>query len=346
MREPNTNSGFLSASALRWAVALATLAASASLVGCASDNYYCDNTGCYRCDGVGCRPVTPPTRPMCTGDWDCPNGICTNLGCSPRCSASSPCPEGWVCRTDGICATPTENPTPNPGSCTTNAMCPGGRVCINGTCQISTSPACTSSNDCSNGRVCVSGRCTEPSNTCQFNNDCGLGRVCVNSACRPVCPTGMCPAGQVCVMNGTLSFCSEGSGGQCTADTQCPTGNRCLNGSCLAQCTPGSATSACPTDFYCTDDGVCAIDTRPRAFCDATHACGAGSSCVSGVCRVPCTTAQQCAMVDVSYTRCATIPNQTAITATYCLTSNEAQPACRSQNDCGNAQSCIDGQCR
>ena len=28
--------------------------------GCASEDYFCDDTGCYSCDGLGCRLVDPP----------------------------------------------------------------------------------------------------------------------------------------------------------------------------------------------------------------------------------------------------------------------------------------------
>lgn len=346
-RSSSAVSGFSVSSMLRGVAGLASVLFVAALSGCASDNYYCDNTGCYRCDGVGCRPVQPPSRATCAGDWDCRTGqVCTSLGCATTCTMNANCPEGWQCL-NGLCATPSETPVRNPGSCTTNANCPGGRVCLNGTCQTSTQPTCTSNTDCTNGNVCVSGRCTPPSNTCQFNNQCGLGRVCVNSECRSVCASGNCPVGQQCVQNGTLSYCADGTTtGQCTADAMCPTGNRCFNGRCVTSCTPGGAMTMCPTDYYCTDDGVCGLDTRPRPFCDATHPCGAGSTCVSGVCRVPCSGAQQCAMVDVSYTRCSTIPNQTAVQGNFCLTEIEFRPTCSRQADCSQGQSCIDGACR
>ena len=60
--------------------------------GCGSgdERYYCDNTGCYSCDGYGCRNVNPPSNSPCTGNTSCPSGsVCTDTGCVQTCSADS-----------------------------------------------------------------------------------------------------------------------------------------------------------------------------------------------------------------------------------------------------------------
>ena len=48
-----------------WATlgALCVVALGAAVGGCAREDRYCDSTGCYYCDGVGCRLATPPSRP-------------------------------------------------------------------------------------------------------------------------------------------------------------------------------------------------------------------------------------------------------------------------------------------
>jgi hypothetical protein len=203
------------------------------------------------------------------------------------------------------------------------------------------------SSDCTMGDVCVNGQCVAPSNTCQFNDQCGTGRVCVNSQCRQQC--GMsgqapCPTGTQCLMSGGVSYCGDVTATGCVHDTDCGAGNVCVNGTCLQSCTPSGA-NTCGTGFYCADNGTCVVDTRPHPLCDAAHPCAAGSACVGGVCRIPCTTSMQCAMVDVTYRNCGMLPGQ-AGTQNYCLTDNEARPTCSLQSMCSAGQSCVDGQCR
>jgi hypothetical protein len=130
----------------------------------------------------------------------------------------------------------------------------------------------------------------------------------------------------------------------CVHDSDCGAGQVCLNSTCYQSCTPGS-TTVCAAGLYCSDNGVCIPDTRPHPFCDDTHPCAAGSACVGGVCRVPCSSNMQCQMTDVTYRNCGQLPGQTT-TQNYCLTDDEARPMCSRQSQCSMAQSCIDGQCR
>jgi Cys-rich repeat protein len=339
----------------RWAL-LAVLAVAligTALAGCAREDYYCDSTGCYFCDGLGCRPAQPPSRTPCDNGQTCAAGqVCTNLGCAIPCGADADCPRGWICRgtggdagaSRGFCASPTE-PVPMPPSCTSNAQCAAGNVCIDGTCRVSSTPACTNDTQCTSGQICVSGRCTPRENTCTFNNQCGAGRLCVNNECRVGCGGSVtCPTGQECVTTTSGSYCRDQTTAACMRDTDCGAGRRCLNATCYQACTPGATT--CGAELYCSNDGVCIPDTRPRPFCDATRPCQAGSECVGGVCRVPCTTSTQCQMVDVTYRNCGQIPNQSTNTRTYCLTDSEFRPVCQRQSECGMGQVCIDGLCR
>lgn len=342
------------------AAALAALAVGSSLVGCAQEDYYCTtsgtNQGCFSCDGVGCRPVTPPSRTTCRRDSECTSGqVCTSLGCVAGCTMDSQCARGWVCRTPsgattGYCVAPTETtPTPMPGpSCRTGADCASTEVCLGGICVASTMPGCTSDSQCTGGQLCVASRCTAPANTCQFDSQCGTGRACVNNQCRLRCGSGTnvtCPTGQQCTMAGSVSYCGDAPSSGCNADADCGAGRRCLNNACYQSCTPG-ATNACDANLYCSDDRVCVPDTRPRPFCDATRPCAAGSSCVSGVCRVPCSTNTQCQMTDVNFRNCGRIPYLPSETQSYCLTDGEAAPICMRQADCTMGRACIDSVCR
>jgi hypothetical protein len=150
-----------------------------------------------------------------------------------------------------------------------------------------------------------------------------------------------CGTGEQCV-NGVCRDRTDG----CTSDAMCGANQRCINGTCYQACMPGSATATCPSsDLYCSDDGACVPDTRPHPFCDATHPCGPGSSCIGGVCRVPCSTNDQCARVDVSYRNCGPIPYVPSA-GNFCLTDHESRPLCTHQSDCSAGQSCIDAICQ
>ncbi len=323
---------------------------SALLGGCAREDYYCDNSGCYYCDGVGCRNVNAPTRAPCRGDYQCAAGqACTTLGCATSCTADAECPRGTICAPPDatgqrLCRAPAEGPlTRAPGSCSTAADCATG-VCLNGICQASTTPRCNTDAECSGGNVCIEHVCTARTNTCQFSNQCGAGRVCVNSECRLACASVTCPTGQMCSAEG---YCVTTTTAACVLDSQCASGQHCFNGTCLQACTPSAGSTSCgSTELYCSDDGVCVPDTRPRPFCTSDAGCASGSSCVNGVCRLPCATDVECQRHDVTYRNCGHIPNQPTITPTYCLTDNETSPVCARQADCTAGRSCLDGQCR
>ncbi len=326
----------------------------AAAAGCSDDSYYCDANGCYFCDGVGCRPVSPPTRATCAGDYQCAtNQVCTSLGCSPTCLNDADCSQGWVCRgasgtNRGLCVAPTETtPTRNPGNCTDNSQCMGGAVCLDGTCarrtcdSATTSCACTDTSTCTSGQVCLAGRCTVPTDTCRFNSQCGAGRVCINQVCRASCgASNPCPTGQAC--DAASGACVDRPAGQCTRDSECGTGRRCLNSTCLNRC---ASAADCGAGTYCSDQGVCEADTRRRPTCSSTVACAAGSQCLDGVCRVPCTTANQCLMTAVEYRNCEAIA-YLGTTQRYCQTNSEVQSNCGAQRDCAAGQSCVDGTCR
>jgi len=172
------------------------LTASFVLSACGSEDYYCDDTGCFYCDGLGCRPVDAPTRPTCLGDYECAAGtVCTDAGCVAECSSNSDCPQGTTCR-DGACLNPRETaPIPTPGSCTATADCAAsGVICVDGMCVPDTACGeagcdCSTTGACSTGFSCISGECRVDADICHFNAECGAGRLCVDGACTLGCDT-------------------------------------------------------------------------------------------------------------------------------------------------------------
>ena len=56
---------------------------------CDDEDYFCDETGCYYCDGFGCRDAEH-TYPDCNFGYECGEGqICTDLGCVDECAGCS-----------------------------------------------------------------------------------------------------------------------------------------------------------------------------------------------------------------------------------------------------------------
>src|SRR4029077_9430481 len=120
---------------MRHAIAIAcgaVVGLSGLMEGCGPGDtrYYCDNTGCYNCDGYGCHPVSPPPNQQCTGQSQCAtNQICTTTGCESVCKADTDCPTGDVCK-NNVCVAPSSTTPPVKVVCTTNSDCPTGDECV------------------------------------------------------------------------------------------------------------------------------------------------------------------------------------------------------------------------
>lgn len=317
-------------------LALSALAVGGS--GCAQDSYYCDETGCFSCDGVGCRMIPPPERPICRGDFECTDSQhCTTLGCVDECSTSADCPQGTVC-TGGECIGPIEMPGTEVGACVRSQDCPDGLICRDGQCTYNYpflctdgECACDATHACAEGYACVDGLCRAQSSVCQFNHECGADRVCLNGTCTAQCASGTCPTGQTC-SNGTCVDVPPVTG-TCTDNSGCAATQVCVDSTCIDAC---MTDAECGTGRYCVS-GVCLVDDRPHPFCDGDDDCMPGHSCRGGVCRTPCTTNETCIAFDVQFGFCQD---------NLCVTSNEVTTDCHVQIDCSSGQNCLDGICR
>ena len=337
--------------------------ASLALIGCQQENRYCDDTGCFYCDGLGCRNVTPPGRAACTCDDQCVAGSdCTSLGCTTQCTADQAGTDlchslGWPRCSGGFCVANAETTVTNVSctcattmdctggricragicvsGCTSAAMCAADQVCLDGTCRTAVHHGCDATHACGAGQSCVDGTCRTDEETCQFNSECGPGRTCVNQRCSSACGLdNPCATGAVC----EAGFCREAlpPTGACVLNGDCGLGHVCLDTRCLPDC---RTDVDCAVGNYCDmAAGVCRYDDRldPNR-CGALRMCAAGSVCRNGSCRSPCTTNPECPRFDVQFNYCVDM---------VCATTNEATSDCATRQDCMASENCVDGICR
>lgn len=300
------------------------------LSGCVCENYYCDDDGCYVCDGIGCQEVEPPERPPCRGDFECGAGeLCTDLGCVAECMVDADCAEGYICRA-GMCVEPTEpDPTPTPGDCEVDGDCADGLVCEEGMCA--EPPPCSTDAECSGDFLCEDGTCVAPP-MCTVDTDCGDGSICVDGSCR-------------------VDDACGGTSCSCGSDMDCADGSSCVAGACIAEeetcqfnfecdggtCIDRQCIDSCVMDEECAEgqtceDGLCEDIPPVTGECESNSDCGDGQICRSTVCIDGCSTDAECGDGRI----CS--PDGT------CRTDTSPTPQCRNDSDC--RFSCIDGICR
>ncbi len=336
--------------------------------GTGDDRYYCDDSGCYSCDGYGCRGVQAPSTTPCTGTSNCAGGsICTVQGCAATCNQSSDCPKGTVC-TSNVCVAPGSTGTVK--ECTTAAECTGGNVCVGNKCVPApdagpdAAPQCTKGSDCTSAQACVQGKCqtcggangpcacsvtsdcnspnvcasgvcTPATDTCKYSSDCG-GGICIDGKCETACgPNNTCATGYTCIKGG----CEKNpTGSTCTKSTDCtsPTTPYCVGGQCVAKC---STDPECGQGNYC-NQGACAPDTRPQGNCQNDNQCtgGPGQKCIGGICKYPCGDDNACKLIDVRIGYCGMDK--------VCRSFEEAHPQCTGKSECANGQDCVSNVCR
>lgn len=314
--------------------------ASAEGCGPGDSRYYCDNTGCFSCDGYGCSPVAAPTPQTCTGNKACSAGeTCTDKGCLLQCKTDPDCVKGTVCL-GGFCQAPGSTTPPTPKQCTTKTDCNAGEQCASGTCEAcggTAGPcACTVTADCASGEQCSGGVCVATSNLCKYSSDCGgQGKVCADGQCLIDCSAGQtCPSGLSC-QKGVCAI-DPNAKPECTSNAQCSGATpECVSGKCTAQCTTATP---CGTGFYC-EQGACLVDNRPTPNCTANgNECKASQVCKDGFCKYPCADDNTCKLIDARIGYCGVDK--------VCRSADEAAAQCTSSSQCPANQSCIANSCK
>lgn len=241
-------------------LAVFALLAIATLAGCdlyfgepyEDDDYvYCDEFGCYECDGDSCTPIGGGGEP----GWECAN----NYDCAAGC----------YCDDSGYCV--------EAGFCSSSADCPAGYECDDRASCVpeGSNDACTSDDDCPFGTFCdeQSGYCVD-SWTCSEDAECGMGYECDD---RGTCVPEPCTSDDECLEG---CYCDEEAGncvetGICTDDSQCGEGMECDTSRNTCEPVDPNNNPSCNADVVC--------DTLPPQ-CPAGSAPAIQDGCYTGEC--------------------------------------------------------------
>ena len=263
------------------------LAGAAGCSGGSAFSRYCDDTGCYACEGDG--NCYPDNLPPCTTDAACEaDSVCTTMGCARRCTDDSECRDGEYCCDYGYCAPKDGDlpaPIPTSSACTADSCADDERCDETGHCV----PRCASDADCADGQACstATGECLdkgeEPTDTiyCKTTSECPEGLICIGGCCH-IAPeaqsycqdSSVCGDGRTCLNEECHAICEDSS--------TCPTGQVCADGACIDD--PAPANPACVFDVDCAGGQTC-INAYCHDLCEDGDACGTGESCQAGVCR-------------------------------------------------------------
>lgn len=169
------------------------------------------NPSCQECGSAGMD---------CSSGQYCGDGLCQPCDQPDHCGASCMrCPDNARLCYQGKCV-----------QCTSDAMCPAGQSCTNGTCGPPKS--CDTDKDClASGKVCDPNDkiCVTPPMSCKGDMECPAGQLCDAGFCRtkPMtcsfdsdCKTGFyCDTGKgICLPRGRFLY--EGGLGGCSAGSQ------------------------------------------------------------------------------------------------------------------------------
>ena len=120
---------------------------------------------------------------------------------------------------------------PGAKTCTTDAACGPGGVCLDGLCSRKCSNA---EADCLHNEVCKDGTCKR---ICSSSGQCADGTVCIDRTCESGCSSDeQCGSNEVCSKGNCVDPCSAGQLGTtaCGECARCETNNHILQCSCPA----------------------------------------------------------------------------------------------------------------
>jgi hypothetical protein len=183
-------------------------------------------------------------------------------------------------------------------ACIGGSLCPEGRRCANGVCQVE----CSGDGPCQSDEFCVDGLC-QPKvvPTCNFDSDCAPTQECSNKVCTAP-GTGVCdpadPFQDGCPVHAICfdDFDTDEEVGTCYSMTACAEDGSCPVGIMGAVCNldylPNKAricmTGLCVNGSHCPDSWSCVrYGVEVLGVCsDGSFGspCAIAGDCLSGVC--------------------------------------------------------------
>ncbi|MBM4279237.1 MAG: hypothetical protein FJ137_00265 [Deltaproteobacteria bacterium] len=233
----------------------------------------CQTPDCPTCDpdDPACEPAActgvcvaaPPPGVACTTDSDCADDqFCAVFDCPATCDSADPDCVPVDCPGSGVCSPHGEQTPPPPPSCTTDADCGDGTVCITQTVE-----------------SCASEGCACPDN----GSGDGDGDPTNDPPCE--CPP---PSAPDCTTE-TVSFCGPRWLDECATDADCGPGFTCEQ---AEDCTC-SIDSAGNESCDCSDAPTSGACQLVRVECTDAADCSDGFVCVEEAATEPCATDEQ-----------------------------------------------------
>lgn len=308
----------------------------------------------------------------CEGNGYCKDGRCTSgceidahcdvvCGPDPECASACPIDPTCTCEGDGCYNENWRDLCPKDPTCL--AACPDdpictrdqGRVCVDGQCE----RTCSDSSDCLEDEVCDGGVCKVRTSSEGVPADdrlgCECGDVCNQyGTCEPVvCSTDeQCPPCSICEDGVCIPGCSD--------DNPCPE-NGCCNpdGRCSKSCRTDLDCLSEPGNSVCLEGGCCGFACDPlvpcisNSECEAGEYCGDENYCISG-----CFSDSDCSRLEEDgggryrcekrYVRasngalapCEMFPGEECFSEV-----GQCVSYCVSNSDCGDGETCVDGNC-
>jgi|GEM_PF-6085670 len=262
----------------------------------------------------------------CTSDADCMVGeVCANNTCQQDNTQGDTDGDGIIDAQDNCPNTPNSDQADadndgtgdaceqNPMTCMTDADCPVGGVCANGTCLPGQPPipACSTDADCAAGELCVRGECqSDPQGACTQDADCGQDEGCFDGACL-ACGIDHDGDGMIdCPV----------SSNSCSTDADCADGELCVNGACEFDNTRGDTDG----DGIIDEQDNCPMTPNPSQV--DTDGDGVGDDCDTNA--NACAADSDCRDIEQCVNGTCTLRAQ-----------------CGSDSDCNPSESCVNGWC-
>ena len=260
-----------------------SLLVAACSVGCGSDGSS-DPRGSGGSGGAGGGGATGGAAGA-GGSLQCTTSpLCTACPTESFCATNDDCSVGFVCIESGcddlggasieFCA------FAGGGACTSSAMCPEGRECLDvpgeGNRCVKTTPGCDSVFDCVSGFACENGSCVDRRVPCDLDEHCPKNHVCAGTATSRFCLRIQ----QECLFEfdcvGLAPSCEDiddDGNKECAGafDPNAAVLDSCVNSECTDSGSPVCEAAGVGSTTQCGQYGLC----RDNADCAADFTCAA-----------------------------------------------------------------------